>query len=479
MFDDLRGFLSALEERKMLKKVEGANWDLEIGTIHELVTEKYGPALLFDEIPGYPAGYRIATNLLNSRLMQKIAMGFDESMGDMDVLRFWKDKIKEFVPLPPEEVTDGPVFENVMSGDEVDMFKFPTPKWHMHDGGRYIGTGMIAITKDPDEGWVNCGTYRCMIHDEKTLSFYASPGKHATIMREKYWAKGEPCPVVMCFGQEMLLYSLATISLPWGASEFEMAGFLSGKPVKVVKGKATGLPIPATAEIVAEGFAPPPSEDARLEGPFGEWTGYYASGRKEAPVLNVENLYFRNDPILFGQPPVKPPANLWFPIPLHTAATLWDRLENTGIMGIKGVYVHGPGSRVIGVISLEQRYPGHARQVASLAGALLHGGSCVGRYIITVDEDIDPSNLDEVLWAVSTRTNPAQAINIVPGFLTSGLDPTLSPEQRERKEFTTAKVFIDACWPYHWKDEVPEISRASNELREDVQKKWKELFTGL
>jgi 4-hydroxy-3-polyprenylbenzoate decarboxylase len=103
----------------------------------------------------------------------------------------------------------------------------------------------------------------------------------------------------------------------------------------------------------------------------------------------------------------------------------------------------------------------------------------VGRYIITVDEDIDPSNLDEVLWAVSTRTNPAQAISIIPGFLTSGLDPTLSPEQRERKEFTTAKVFIDACWPYHWKDKVPEISRASNELREDVQQKWKDLFSSL
>ena len=390
MFDDLRGFLNALEERGKLRNVDGANWDIEIGTINEIISERNGPSLLFDQIVGYPKGFRVATNLLNHRLGQKLAMGFDEAMTDMEVLRSWKDKTKDFSPVPPEKVEDAPVFENILSGDEVDLFKFPTPKWHMHDGGRYIGTGMIAITRDPEEGWVNCGTYRSMIHDSKTLSFYASQGKHVNIMREKYWAKGEPCPVVMCFGQEMLLYTLATISLPWGISEYDMAGFLRKKPVKVVLGKATGLPIPATAEIVAEGFAPPPSDELRMEGPFGEWTGYYASGRKKAPVIHVENLYFRKDPIILGQPPVKPPVNLWFPIPVHTAATLWDRLDKSGVIGIKGVYVHGPANRVIGVISLKQSYPGHARQIASLAGALLHGGACVGRYIITVDEDVEP-----------------------------------------------------------------------------------------
>jgi UbiD family decarboxylase len=476
MFDDLRGFLSALEQRGKLRKVHGADWDLEIGAINEMVSEGKGPALLFDDIPGHPKGYRIATNLLNDRLRQKLAMGFDEAMGDMEVLRYWKDKMKEYVPVRPEEVQDGPIFENVLSGEDVDLFKFPSPKWHLHDGGRYIGTGVIVITRDPDEGWVNCGTYRSMIQDEKTLSFYSSVGKHARIMREKYWAKGEPCPVVMTFGHDILLYALASISLPWGISEYEMGGFLKNGPIKVVKGRATGLPIPATAEIAAEGFAPPPEEDSRMEGPFGEWTGYYTSGRKEAPVVHVKNLYFRNDPIILGQPPVKPPVNLWFPIPIHTAATLWDRLERTGVQGVKGVYVHGPGNRVIGVISLKQSYPGHARQVASLAGALLQGGACVGRYIITVDDDVDPSNLEEVFGAVATRTNPATSIQIVPGFLTSGLDPALSPEQRQRKDFTTSKVFIDACWPYHWKDAVPLTIRASDELRNKILEKWKELF---
>ena len=479
MFDDMQSFISALEERGKIKKVNGAHWDLEIGTIHEIVSERLGPALLFDEVPGYPKGYRIATNLLNFKLAQRLALGVDENMTDMEVLRFWKERMKNFKPVPPEEVTYGPILENMLTGDDVDLLRFPTPKWHQEDGGRYIGTGAITITKDPDEGWINSGTYRVMIHDKKTLSFYVSPGKHGRMMREKYWEKGEPCPVVICFGQDLILYTFSTISLPWGVSELDAAGYLRGKPIKVIKGKATGLPIPATAEIAVEGFAPPPSQDSRLEGPFGEWTGYYASGRKTEPVIYVKNLYFRNNPIMFGQPPVKPPAFFWFPIPIHTAATLWDRLEKAGATGIKGVYVHGPGNRVIGVISLKQSYNGHARQVATLSAAFLHGGSCTGRYIITVDDDIDPSNLDEVLWAVSTRVSPERAITIVPGFLTSSLDPTLSPEERQRKELTTAKVFIDACWPYHWKDAIPPVIRSSQELRKQILTKWKDLFQGI
>ena len=479
MYDDMQSFISALDKKGKLRKIDGAHWDLEIGTIHEIVSERQGPALLFDQIPGYPKGYRVATNLLNFKMAQKLALGFDEAMADMEVIRYWKEKMKDFVPVPPEQVDDAPIFENILTEEKLDLFMFPTPKWHEDDGGRYIGTGVITITKDPEEGWVNCGTYRVMIQDQKTLSFYVSPGKHGRMMREKYWAKGEPCPVVICFGMDLMLYTLSTISLPWGVSEFDVTGFLKGKPIQVVKGKATGLPIPATAEIAVEGFAPPPSEDVRLEGPFGEWTGFYTSGRKTEPVVYVKNLYFRNNPIMFGQPPVKPPAFFWFPIPIHTAATLWDRLEKAGVTGIKGVYVHGPGNRVIGVISLKQSYNGHARQVASLAASFLHGGSCTGRYIITVDDDVDPSNLDEVLWAVSTRVNPERAIHIVPGFLTSALDPTLTPEARQRKELTTAKVFIDACWPYHWKEAVPQVIRSSDELRNQILTKWDTLFQEL
>ena len=146
------------------------------------------------------------------------------------------------------------------------------------------------------------------------------------------------------------------------------------------------------------------------------------------------------------------------------------------MVGIQGVYVHGPGNRVVAVISILQKHLGHARQVASIAAGLLQGGACTGRYVVMVDEDIDPSNLEEVLWAVSTRTDPETAIHVVPGFLTSPLDPILSPEKREKGEILTAKVLIDACRPYHWIKNFPAINVASPELRSQILSKWSNLF---
>ncbi len=476
MIDNLRDFLQELQKRDKLRIVNGADWDLEIGTINELMAERGGPALLFDDIKGYEKGFRVSTNLMHHEIGQKLAFGFPEEMSKLECIVDWKDKWSKFKPIAPVQVKNGPVKENVVKGKDIDIYKFPVPKWHSLDGGRYIGTGVVTITRDPDNGWLNFGTYRVMIHNKNTLSFYASPGKHATIMREKYWAMGKPCPVAMCFGQDPLLFALSTISLPWGISEYDMAGYIKEKGIEVIIDDETGLPIPAMAEIVACGISPPPNEDSRPEGPFGEWQGYYASGQRNEPVVHIKTLYHRNDPILFGQPPVKPPVSTWFPIPIHTATFLWSQVEKAGMIDIKGLYVHGPGNRIIAVISLKQRYLGHAKQVATLAGAFLQGGACTGRYIITVDEDIDASNLEEVLWAVSTRCDPEKSIDIVPGFLTSPLDPMLDPEKRARRDFTTAKVFINACRPYHWKDTFPIVNVAGPELREKVLKKWVDLF---
>jgi 4-hydroxy-3-polyprenylbenzoate decarboxylase len=477
MANDLRSFLKALEEKGKVRVVKGADWDLEIGTVNELMAERQGPALIFDHIKDYPPGFRVATNLLHHKAGQKLAFGFSEEMTDLECVASWKDLWNKYKPIKPAIVKDGPIKENILTKKDIDIYKFPTPKWHTHDGGRYIGTGVVTITQDPEEGWINLGTYRVMIQDKSTLAFYASPGKHATIMREKYWAMGKPCPVAMCFGQDPLLFALSTISLPWGVSEYEMAGYIRGEGIKVILDPETNLPIPASAEIVVCGFSPPPEEDSRAEGPFGEWQGYYASGTRNEPVVHIKTLYYRNNPILFGQPPVKPPVNTWFPIPIHTATFLWNRLEKAGMMDIKGVYVHGPGNRIIAVISLKQRYLGHAKQIATLAGAFLQGGACTGRYIITVDDDIDPSNLNEVLWAVCTRCDPEKYIDIVPGYLTSPLDPMLDPDKRARKDYTTAKVFINACRPFHWKNQFPMVNVAGSELRKKVLSKYSDLFS--
>ncbi len=478
MFDDLRGFLEALDERGLLRKIEGADWDLEIGVISELEAESQKHALLFDKIKGHPDGYRVANNLYLTPTAQKIGSGIPEELSNVEAVRYWKDKWNEFEPLPPVEVESGPVLQNILTDNQVDVLKFPTPKWQELDGGRYIGTGDQIIMRDPDDGWINIGTYRVMVQDSETVTLYISPGKHCDLIRRKYWERGESCPVVMCFGGDLALFAVSSMLLRWGFSEFDAAGYWKGKPMEYVKGRLTGLPIPATSEIVMEGFHPPPSVDARQEGPFGEWTGYYASGSRTCPVVQVKTIYHRDDPIIHGHVQRWPLGSApgAGPIRVMIGAPLWHGLERAGMPGIKGVYIHGQYGIMIAAISLEQQYPGHAKQVLTQAAAILSGGNLRGRYIITVDDDIDVGNWDEVVWAICTRCDPETSIDIVRGFLTSALEPQLSPEKREKRDFTSAKVLINACRPYHWRDKFPPVNKASDQLRKKVLDKWGHLF---
>jgi 4-hydroxy-3-polyprenylbenzoate decarboxylase len=473
---DLRNYLEKLRGANDLIDIYGVNWDLELGCITELMCERKGPALLFDEIKGYPKGYRVASNLLTvSKKRQRIALGIGEDVPDIKIIEMWKEKYKNFTAVPPKEVSDGPIMENKMERDEVNLFKFPVPKWHELDGGRYIGTGDIVITVDPESGYVNMGTYRVMIHDDKTLSFFVSPGHHAAIMREKYWSKGKSCPVVMCFGQDPLLWICSTLPLPWGWSELDFAGYVMGESVRVIKGKYTGLPIPATAEIAIEGESPPPSVERRYEGPFGEWTGYYASHVREEPVVKVKAVYYRENPIIHGELTCK--ANsAWHPIPIHSAPIVWNALERVGFEGIKGVWVHGRGNLTIIVISLKQEYPGHAKQAATLASTIFSGLALAGKWVVVVDEDVNPANLDEVLWAISTRCDPAKDIKVVSGLPTTPLEPTLTPEKREKGDYTFGRALITACKPYSWRQEFPTVAEASQNLKDEVLKKWASIF---
>ncbi len=477
MFDDLRGFIQKLDEMGQVTKVDGADWDLEIGTIIELMVEHKKPILLFDNIKDYPAGYRLVTNIFKTGVALRLGLSIPEELSGIEVIRYWKNICEQYNPVPPIEVKSGPVTENVLTGEQVDILKFPALKWHEMDGGRYIGTGSAIITRDPEEGWINVGTYRIMVQDERTLGFYISPGKHGAVMREKYWAKGESCPVVICFGQEPHLFAAASANVPWGVSEFDFAGHAKGRPIEVIKGEVTGLPIPATAEIAIEGFAPPPSVDSRKEGPFGEWSGYYASGSRNEPVVRIEAIYHRSSPIVLAVPPTEPGGSGTFAIPIHTASTLWSALEKSGMQGIKGIWAHGTSNRIAVVVSVQQRYLGHAKQIATSAASLVQGEGGTGRYIVVVDDDIDPSNPRELMWAIYSRCDPETSIDIVRGFLSSPIDPVIPPEKRSRGDFTQTRVIVNACKPYHWIKEFPPVNRSSPELRKKVRDKWGHLFT--
>lgn len=475
-FNDLREFIEAAREIGDLKEIHGAHWDLEIGALTEIFAGRQDfPLLLFDRIPGYPPRCRVVSNLLSHPRRSALVIGMPASASKTEVVARWKQILKEVRPIPPEIVSDGPLLENVRTGNAVDMTAFPVPRWHELDGGRYLGTACCVITADPDDGWVNVGIYRVQLHDEKTLGLYVSPGHHARIIREKYWAKGKPCPVAITFGQDPLLWLAAGQSVPYGVSEFDYAGGLRNAPVKVLRGKVTGLPIPAAAEIAIEGEVPPPEEASRVEGPFGEWPGYYAHGARTEPIIRVQALYFRNDPIIAGAPPLKPPI-LTFGVPIGAAA-IWNYLERADVPDVRGVWAFVGGSAPGGgapfaVISIKQRYHGHAQQ-AAIAALGSRAGNYHGRFIVVVDEDIDPTNLGEVIWAVSTRCDPKTAISVIDGCWSTPLDPAMPPEKKDASDFTNSRAIINACRPYVWKDKFPPVNALSPELRKKITEKWK------
>ena len=209
-YHDLRGFLSKVDALGELKTVHGVHWDKEMGAITEILYREKAeksPALLFDRIKGYPEGYRCLYGMLNSpkRFALSLGLPLPEDGGLMNLLKTYREKMKAMTLLPPRVVNDGPVLENVMEGDQVDLFQFPVPVHHELDGGRYIGTADGVITRDPEEGWVNCGTYRVQLVSRDTCLLYISQGKQGRIQRDKYLDNGKPCPVVVVIGIDPLL----------------------------------------------------------------------------------------------------------------------------------------------------------------------------------------------------------------------------------------------------------------------------------
>ena len=468
---DLRDWVTNVQGLGELKTISGADWNVELGVITEMVMNQHGPALLFDSIKDHPRGYRVLANSLGGLKRLAFTLGLPPESDAPTLLRLWQDKNHQLQPIPPKVVRDGPVMENVYNGEEVDLLKFPTPKWHEHDGGRYIGTGSVDITRDPEQGWVNVGCYRVMLHDRNRVGFYISPGKHGRMHRERWFAERERMPVAMSFGHDPLIFMAGSLELPWGLSEYDWVGGIRGEPVEVIEGPVTGLPIPAAAEIAIEGFAEPGLVQA--EGPFGEWTGYYASGMREEPVVRVAALYHRNDPIILGCPPVKPPSELSYYRAFLRAAAIHEEVARAGIPDVTQVWCHEVGgSRLFTAIAIKQRYAGHARQ-AALTASQCHASAYMGRFVVVVDDDIDVMNLEEVMWAICTRCDPEQDIDILRRCWSGPLDPIIP----HGKKGHNSRAIIDATRPYEWRDQFPPVCTSSPELRAAVSKKWSQLFT--
>ncbi len=470
---DLREFLARIERAGELLRVPGVDWNLEMGTLAEAVNERANaPAVLFERISGYSHGFRALSGSTNSMKRLAITLGFPVPAHPLDVVRAYRDRMKTHAPIPPRAVAKGPVLENVLSGNDVDVLKFPVPFLHELDGGRYIGTDDLVIMRDPEDGWVNCGTYRVMVHDAKRVGVWMSPGKHGRQIREKYFKQDKPCPVLVSCGHDPMLFLAGGNELRFGLSEYDYAGGHRGIPFDVIESQLHRLPMPAHAEIVLEGEMHP--GETAPEGPFGEFTGYYAGGQSQQPVIRVQRIYHRNDPILTMATPMRPPSDFSYSKCVMKAGMIWDEVERAGLSGVKGVWCHeAGGARMFNVIAIKQAYAGHAKQ-AAMAAASCQSGSYLGRFVVVVDEDIDPTNLFEVLWAMCTRCDPAEDIDIVRKMWSGPLDPRIP-----RGTTWNSRAVIDACRPFEMLKDFPPVARATPELRAKIEAKFRDVLSKL
>lgn len=475
--NDLRDWLSSVEGMGELTVIEGADWDLEIGCIAALNAQKDdGSALVFDNIRGYPQGSRVLTSSLTkpSRIALSLGLPPDVSFNELSnaLLEETRRWYEDWPRYSPEFVTSGRVTDNIMSGRDVNLFHFPAPKWRKKDGGRYIGTGNCIITRDPDTGEINLGTYRTMIKDERTATFHISPNKHGRYHYEKYHEQGEACPVAIVLGQHPLLFMVSCINVPNGA-EYGFAGAIRKSPIKVIKDDITGLPIPADAEIVLVGWSPP--DRMETEGPFGEWQGYYAMHEKVAPVIEVERIYYRDDPIVLGMPNHigRGDASYWSA--LMGSTIVHNDALRVGLPGIKRIWFHVGMEQMFIVVSIEQMYAGHDKDVAMFISSKRTATS-LARYVIVVDDDIDPTNINEVIWAMCTRCDPEKHIDIIRRARTAAHDPIIQPGSVKGTGFFGSRAIISACKPFEWKDDFPQDIKIEPELIETVKEKWGKLL---
>ena len=471
---DLRTFLAAVEEGGEVKHVAGAHWDRELGAVTEvLYREKVdkSPLLLFDEVPGYGKGMRCLYGMLGSPLRLALGLGIDPAhSGDRrTMLDTYRSRIKRQEPIPPRIVDDGPVMENIDCDGDVDLLKFPVPIHHEHDGGRYIGTACGVVTRDPDSGRVNIGTYRVQVNGPDVATSYISNGKQGRIQRDKYLKAGKPCPMAIIVGIDPATYIAARYTLSDQVPELDWAGGLVGRPIDCIEGELTGLPFPANSEIVLEGEVLP--DETAMEGPFGEWTGYYAGEAREEPVIRIKRVYYRSNPILTCAASQKPPHSHLFERCFIRSAGLLDSLEGAGIPDVTGVWVHQAGAgRTFVAVAIKQRYFGHANQVGLVASQVNPTGY-VGRYIVVVDDDIDPTDIHDVIWAMGTRTDPKTDFTILDRNWSSRLDTMVTDEK-----LYNSRVVIDACIPYERLDSFPRVAQTSPELAAEVRARFPDVF---
>jgi phenylphosphate carboxylase beta subunit len=467
-YRDLREFIEQLEKEGELQRITAeVDWNLELSHISKLNDEKGGPALLFENVKGY--GTPVFCSALASPKRLAVALDFPRHLSVMGCAKEWMQRLMK-EKVPPVDVPTGPCKENVDMGDKVNLFKFPIPKYYDKDGGRYIGTTHSIISRSPETGWVNLGTHRMQVLDEKHAGIWMIPGKHVELHLREYEKLGKPMPVAVAIGYDPITFLCASAPFPPGESEYDYIGALRGQPVETVRGETVDLPIPAYAEVVLEGEVDPVK--VRQEGPYGEYSGYYQATYPK-PFMKVNCVTYRNKPIHWGCTTGRPVTDIHILMALNRTATLWTDLEKMGLPGIQGVYCPPEtGGYFTAIVSVKQLYAGHARQVGA-AVVSCPSGAYSTKLVVVVDEDVDPSDLRQVWWAIGMKFQPDRGTDILKRGWSSHIDPSLPIEDKD----TTSRMILDATTPFEWKEQKkPTLITLNEDVVKRVKKRWGEFF---
>jgi len=470
-YKDLRQFISAIEQSGDLVQInQETDWDVEAGAVSRRTYDFGGPCLWFKNIKDYPPEFTILNGPVGTWRRVAIAMGLEPNTPVKEIYREYERRIDNRIAPYIVDPKDAPCKQNILLGDEVDLNKLPAPMIHEGDGGRYIGTWDIVVTKDPETGWSNWGMYRFMVHNEKFLAGWPqTTSQLALMMREKYLPQNKAMPVALVIGAEPICHMVATAPVRPGESEENVAGGLRQEPVDLVKCETNDLMVPAHAEIIIEGEIP--ADITVPDGPFGEYPGYRSGTMAEGIAFKVKAITYRNNPILSMTALGVPTDDSSIAASLTAAVGMKRGLQRRGVP-VTDVYVPPEGVTHLVIVGVKE---GGAAMTQKVIDFFTARRVMVSK-VIVVDQDIDVFDMGQVMHAFATKCHPGRGIliNHYEGRA-NALTPYYSAE--ERRTLNGASVAFDATWPLEWPKELvpPKASFEgiySTETKEKVLAKW-------
>lgn len=443
-FNDIREFIAELEKQGEAVRIkEEVDWNLEVGAMIRRSNEKGLPSPFFENVKGYPKGYALFGEALSNHRKLSIAMGMPPDSEIRDLIDRYIEGRQN--PIKPEVVKDGPCKENILLGDDVDLLKFPVPFIHDGDGGRFIGTWHLTISKDASSDWVNWGIHRHMLHDRNSIGIQGGPHTHVMKQRQAWEDLGKPMDIAIALGTEPISTMCAAAPIPFEVSEVDMAGGIRGEPVQLVKCETVDLMVPATSEIVLEGEIHP--RDMKTEGPFGEYIGYMGGRREPRYVIRVKAVTHRNNPILTTGSEGCPSSST------HVSHSVTKPGEFLQILRAQGLPVTGVSGLVeaatmLTVVAIKR---GRAR-ADDIAHAIWSSRMGVATpWIIVVEDDVDPFDIGQVLHALVSKCHPTRGIVQMDRTRAIALIPWLN--KHEQKYLIGARAYFDCTWPPDWEPE--------------------------